>query len=142
MPMRINHKRHDVIFQASTKFMGQIWRDWAIIDWGPEGKLPCQIMGFFDLNCLANHKSMPRLSFRGLHRVKPGIYVVVEVAHFKKESPSQSQIFCPIFKTFMPNNPHISQQREFYLADVEAIVDTVAVIPDIGCPPQNGYFMS
>ena len=27
------------------------------------------------------------------------------------------------------------------MADVEAIVDTVAVIPDIGCTNKNSYFM-
>ena len=141
VPLRTTHKRHDAIFRASTKFMGQIWRDWAIIDWGHEGKLPCQIMGFFDLKCLSPQKLHPRLSFGGLYRVTQGIYAVVEVAYFEKDAPTRSEIFIPIFKKFSPNDPHMLLKREFFLADVEAFVDTVAVIPDIGCSKQNGYFM-
>ena len=122
------------VYGANLEGLGDYWL-------GPWGNTSLPNNGLFDLDCLANHKSMPRLSFRGPHRVKPGIYAVVEVACFKKESPSQSQIFCPIFQTFSANNPQLSQQREYFLANVEAIVDTVAVIPNIGCPPKNRYFM-
>ena len=34
-----------------------------------------------------------------------------------------------------------NEAREYFLADVEAIVDTAAVIPDIGCPNKNAYFL-
>ena len=47
-------KRKDLIFRASTDFQKHTWRDWALIDWDEEGKLPCHILGFVDLSALPN----------------------------------------------------------------------------------------
>ena len=141
VPLYVHHEHQGAIFCSHTKFMGCVWRDWAIVDWGPEGKLPCQTMGFFDLTCLTCDKSSPCASLGGLRWVTPGIHAIVECAYFPHDSSSQSELFCPIFKKFSPNAPVMSQWREFFLADVEAIVDAMAVIPDIGCPKKNTYFL-
>ena len=45
-----NHDEY--IFRASSNFMKNVWRDWAVFDWGDEGQLPCHIMGFADLSSL------------------------------------------------------------------------------------------
>ena len=98
-------------------------------------------MGVFDLTCLSTDKSSPRLSFGGMSRITPGIYAAVECAYFSQDDALDSGIFSPIYKKYIPSNPQMSQRREFFLADIEAIVDTVAVIPDIGCPNKNAYFL-
>ena len=51
-----------------------------------------------------------------------------------------SEIFVPITKEVKALTNNTVSHMKFYLADVEAIVDPIAVIPDIGGNP-NDYFM-
>ena len=34
---------------CGPRFRGNVWRDWVVIDWGEEGRLPNKIYGFLDL---------------------------------------------------------------------------------------------
>jgi hypothetical protein len=38
VPLRTVHKREGQIFRGQNRYRGQVWRDWALIDWGPEGE--------------------------------------------------------------------------------------------------------
>ena len=81
------------------------------------------------------------MSFGGLNGVTPGIHAAVEWACFANDEALALGLFCPIHKKCMPDDPAMLQRKEFFSADAEAIVDTVAVIPDIGCPNKNAYFL-
>ena len=85
------HKRQDIIFRGQGKYRGKPWRDWAIVDWGKEGKLPCKIWGFVNL---AGISQSIRVDYGGI-RVKPGMYAVVETAVFTQdeEEINLSEIF-------------------------------------------------
>ena len=50
--MRTQYKNDSQIFRSHTHFHGKVWRDWAVINWGKEGQLPSQFMGFVDLRAL------------------------------------------------------------------------------------------
>ena len=53
LPVFTEHKRDHVLFRAHPNFMGRgPWKDWVLIDWGAEGKLPCHICCFVDLTGL------------------------------------------------------------------------------------------
>jgi hypothetical protein len=79
--------------------------------------------------------------FKGMN-LEQSIYAVVESATFddNKQSIALSEIFVPITKEIGGLTNNAVSQLKFYLADVEAIVQAIAVIPDIGGPP-NAYFL-
>ena len=92
-------------------------------------------MGFVDLTCIP---ASEKISFGGLQKVTPGLYAIVECA--KEEANTVTlEIFTYVEKEVGQNTPNNGYLRKFYLADVEAIVSTLAVIPDIGGKP-NAYF--
>jgi hypothetical protein len=70
------------------------------------------------------------------------VYAVVESATFddNEQSIALLEIFVPIIKEIGRLTNNAVSQLKFYLADVEAIVQAIAVIPDIGGPP-NAYFL-
>ena len=47
--LQTSHKRNGTIFRGHPCFRGNVWRDWVVIDWGDEGRLPNKICGFLDL---------------------------------------------------------------------------------------------
>ena len=133
------HNRHGVIFRASPNYLGEIWRDWVLIDWGdPLGKLPSKIYGFLDLRFLPDANNVDHGGYKG---IEPAIYAIVEYAKYDKEI---HESFAS--ELFMPIRTHVGEIRQrrvtklrLYLADVEAFVDPITVVPDIGGPP-NAYF--
>jgi len=113
--------------------LGEVWRDWVLIDWGPPlNKLPSKIYGFLDLRFLPEDNNVEHGGYAG---IEPAIYAIVEYATYQKiDDNFSSAIFMPI-KTEVGQ---IQQQRvtklRLYLADVEAFVDPVTVVPDTGGP--------
>jgi hypothetical protein len=79
--------------------------------------------------------------FKGMN-LERSVYAVVESAIFddNEQSIALSEIFVPITKEMGGLTNNAVSQLKFYLADVEAIVQAIAVIPDIGGPP-NAYFL-
>jgi hypothetical protein len=138
VPLRTIHKRHDTLFRGQALFRGGVWRDWALIDWGIDTHLPAKMYGFVDLRELP---SRPSLYFADI-RLKPGIYAVVESASYNPDAEEQamSELFIPITKEVGAMLGPTVWSLKFYLADVEAIVKPLAVIPDLGGPPNN-YFI-
>jgi len=133
------HHRQGVIFRASPNYLGEVWRDWVLIDWGPPlNKLPSKIYGFLDLRFLPEDNNVEHGGYAG---IEPAIYAIVEYATYQKniDANFSSALFMPI-KTEVGQ---IRQQRvtklRLYLADVEAFVDPITVVPDIG-GPANAYF--
>ena len=63
---------------------------------------------------------------------KRACYAVVESTAYEEDAPT-SDIFVPCVKEAKELHPNGEiAKRQFYLADVEAFLDPVAVIPDIG----------
>ena len=132
------HKHGNQIFRGHGRFCKKPWRDWALIDWGAEGRFPSKIWGFLNLTGLSERTCY---QYGGIN-VKKGIYAVIENAIWvEDENEVQlSEIFVAIRLevTLIENNEVVKQK--FYLADVEAIVAPLAIIPDLGGPP-NVYLM-
>ena len=115
-----------------------------MVDWGPDGKLPCHIWFFVDLSELPVGNL--QIEFGGIH-IKRGVYAVVESAAYDErmgmEDP-ESELFVPLMKELMQNE---EQQwvRKFYLADVEAFTNPLIVVPDLGGGEEAGsinrYFL-
>jgi hypothetical protein len=137
--LRTTHKRKGQIFRGQGTFRNKVWRDWAMINWDQEGNLPCKIYGFVDLRDLPqeNHG----LEMQGMP-LGNNIYAIVEAAVFDEDEvrKAMSEIFVPITKEIGQITNNAVSCMKFYLADVEAIVSPIAVIPDIGGNP-NDYFM-
>ena len=38
--LQTSHKRNGTMFRGHPCFRGNVWRDWVVIDWGDEGRLP------------------------------------------------------------------------------------------------------
>ena len=138
VPIRTEHVRKGQIFRAHSQYRHHVWRDWAIVDWEEEGLLPNKISGFVDLRELPKDSL---LNYGGID-LKPGIFAVVKNAVYSTDEAEikKSELFVPIAKEVggltLNNVSHLS----FFLADVDAFVDPVAVIPDLGGQP-NGYFL-
>ena len=114
VPLGTVHKHKGQVFHAQNKFCGKVWHDWAMIDWGDEGELPCKLWGFVDLHALPQgHNAI----FENLP-LKKSIYAVVEAAHFvdDEEKVGLSEIFVPITKEIggLTNNA-VSHMKFFWL---------------------------
>ena len=123
-------RRNNAIFRANPDYRKNVWRDWALINWSEEGNLPCKFWGFVDLLKLPNNTGINY----GSCDLQPGVYAIVESASYNLDDNevSESDLFVPLLKDsggFLNGNV---TSLKFYLADVEAIVKPIVVIPDIG----------
>ena len=146
MPIYTEHTRNGLVFRGHPDFRGTgPWRDWAVINWGdPDeggyGDLPCQIWCFVMVEGLneklEDGEQGPKCG--GIH-LEDGTYAVVETGKWDADlhEITMSDLFQPFFKV-LGNGP---KKRRFWLADVDAIVDPMCVVPDIGCKGnRNRYF--
>lgn len=129
LPVYTMHKRDDQIFRATPNYKGTgAWFDWVIVDWARMGgRLPCQLWGFLDLEYLPDTF---KVKFKE-NWITRGTFALVESANYL-ENDLGSDLFRPIEKDVARDNGGIITSRRLYLADVEAIVDTACVVPDIG----------
>jgi len=135
--MHTVHKRHGHIFRGHGNYRGEVWRDWVLIDWGKEGNLPGKIWGFLDLRKLPPRNG---IQYGGIDLI-PGIYAIIESANVSNdvEELDLLEIFLPKYKDVDANAADERPNLRFYLANVEAFVRPIAVIPDLGGAP-NAYF--
>jgi hypothetical protein len=131
------HKRGDVMFRGHPKFRDRPWNDWAIMDWGDYGRLPCHIWCFVTLN------QMPigtqKLQFGGID-LKDGVFAVVESSTYDADMARASDLFTPLTLDVDGIDAEGDVTgRAFYLADVESIVGPCVVVPDVG-GPKHSYF--
>ena len=137
--LETTHFRNGAIFRGNAAYSGTVWRDWALVDWDDDGILPNKIWGFVDLSALSQNSG---INYGGVSNVQPGLYAIVESAVYTKTQAEvdMSELFVPIRKEVLPLRNGFVSGMKFYLADVEAIVETARVIPDIG-GPANAYFL-
>jgi hypothetical protein len=70
------------LYRAAAWYLGDVWRDWAWVDWGGnDGIQPAKIWGFVDLNNLHPHSNV---EFGGLKEVEPGFYAIVKNAEIQR----------------------------------------------------------
>jgi len=125
------HKRNGVIFRGTPYLYNRPWRDWVIIDWGKEGKLPAQIHIFVNLDNIPEDSVYP-----------PGIYAVVESA--KQHATSQERKkHSDLFKPFLEEHNGISRNgeitRKYHLVDTNSFYAPAILIPDIGNANKAAY---
>ena len=100
-------------------------------------RLPNKIYGFLDLT-KADLPPNHGIKHAGSD-IEAAVYAVVENALYVNGGETTSEIFVPVAKEVggLTNN-RVSHLR-FYLADAEAFVEPVSVVPDIGGPPNNCF---
>jgi len=136
--LRTNHYRNGQIFRGHVHLKGGVWRDWVIVDWDDDGKIPNKIWGFVDLSWLPEDSG---INYGGLTSLEPGLYAIVESSEYSKPTKQEvSELFVPFRKEIRGIRNGFVTGMKFYLADCEAIIDTAIVIPDIGGQP-NAYFL-
>jgi hypothetical protein len=144
LDIRCEHKRNGTIFRGHPQYRGTgQWNDWVKLDWGRgHGHLPAEIWCFIDFTTLADNVSVKY----GDVTVKKGVYAVVESSEYVKEDRDGVQVqvgsdlLRVIRKEIAWKNERGEMSRKFYLADVEAFVDPICVVPDIGAEDKVRYF--
>jgi len=146
LPIATEHKRNGQIFRGHPNYRrGGVWNDWVIVDWGVgHGQLPCEIWCFVDLTELPAGVSV---KVDGV-QIRNGVYGVVESSAFLSEEQQvkdggvkNSDLFTAIQKEVFVDDDGEFENRSFYLADVEAFVEPVVVVPDVGSVDSGRYFM-
>ena len=130
------HHRNGQIFRAHPNYrqLGS-WNDWVLLDWGNGDKSPAQIWCFLDLTFLGDTY---REKVDGV-TVQKGVYAVVESTHYEAEEAT-SEIFRPCIKDAKEyKRDGTIATRQFYLAECEAFLEPVTVIPDIGHANKQRY---
>ena len=150
LDIRTEHIQSGTIFRGHPNFRGRgQWNDWAIIDWGTGrygGQFPAEIWCFVDLS---DSPAGFRTNFAQCS-LERGVYAVVESStdcpnvlverDCGVRPKNESKLFKPIIKEVDSISADGSVQRKFYLANVEAIVGPVCVVPDIGNANKARYF--
>lgn len=111
-----------------------------MVDWGHREITACEIWCFADLSALPDGVS---IKIGDVH-VGKGVYAVVEssISADENNTPQEhtkSSLFDTIFKDMDIINAN-TWTRKFYLADTEAFLEPICVVPDIGSRHPNKYF--
>jgi len=139
VPMHTTYTRDGIIFRGAFDYREHIWRDWVVVDWGRDGKLPNKIWGFVDLRQLPG--SM-QVNYGGLSNLTPSIYAIVEATELTdcvEGADINCELFIRLHTEVGAKTDGFVSQLKFYLADVEAFVDPCIVIPNLG-GETNSYF--
>ena len=138
LPILTEHKRGDQMFRGHPNYRGSPWRDWVLVDWGADGKLPSRIWCFVQLSNMPTGTG--RIKFGGV-TLGNDLYAVVEVAEYDvdPDATTKSDLFVPLLLEMGEKNDDGQQLRKFYLASTEAFVGPCCVVPDIG-GAINAYF--
>ena len=105
------------------------------VDWGENQVLPAMIWCFVDLTKLQEEIVFDH------QPLSKGVYAVVETADYDDEDPEtlESDLFNPIRIDVDGMDDGITTVRRFFFADVEAFVEPIVVVPNIGGEADNMY---
>jgi hypothetical protein len=134
------HRRDGQVFRGHPNYRGKgPWKDWVWVNWGRDGRFPCHIWCFVELENMPTGRNS--IEHGGIS-LKDGVFAVVEVGNLEAAAQEevQSDLMLPILKDVVVDGEGLVQKRTFYLADTEAFEDPCCVIPDIG-GPTNRYFV-
>jgi hypothetical protein len=139
LTIRTEHHRNGQIFRSHPEYRQEgKWRDWVMVDWGEDGQQPAEIWCFVVLEGIDEGAG---LHFGGVD-LTDGTYAVVESASLStnEKQRSMSDIFVPYEKEVASHKNGVVTGRNLYLADVNAFVSPLCMIPDIGGKTGNKYF--
>ena len=142
LEVRGEHRREGTLFRGHPNYREKPWRDWATIDWGDEelpGQMWCFVVIDFDPDVRDDDGNLKNIEHGGIE-VKRGTYAVLESATYDERDTekAKSDLFIPIKKEVgRKGNRNVPWKRKFYLADVEAIVCPLVVVPNVG--GTHGY---
>ena len=142
VPLHSTCTRDSIIFRGAFDYRDHIWRDWVVVDWGRDGKLPNKLWGFVDLRELpANLPRHLQANYGGISNISPSIYAIVEATDYSPvvEGDVPCEIFTRLHTEVGAKTDGFVSELKFYLADVEAFVDPCIVIPNLG-GETNSYF--
>ena len=144
LPTFTEHTRGNAIFRGHPNYLGAgPWRDWAIIDWGPDyGELPTHTWCFVDLSGYENTGT--RAVEHGGVDLEPCVCAVVEsTTHEMDDKHRASELFVPLRKDAICADDEETKVRSrvFHLAKTDAIVRPCCVIPDIGGPQNRHHYV-
>lgn len=145
LPIFTEHVRDKQIFRGHPRYRdNRAWNDWVLVDYGGE-PVPSLIWCFVDLQCLPAGTSFNQDGIS----VDKGIYAVVESTSWQPEVDEEHPDYqmksslvrscVKDAKTWEPNDPTKIKERQFYLANVEAFVSPIMVIPDVGSDHKSKY---
>ena len=141
LPIFTKHVRNGQTFRGHPNFRGKgPWKDWAMVDWGSTwGRIPCHIWCFVVLDCIPSGQR--GLNFGGV-MLQNGVFGVVESGKLVTDENmmGKSDLMYYVNKDVPLDANGYAQKRNFYLADTEAFVDPLCVIPDLG-GPSNRYLV-
>lgn len=134
LEIKSEHTRSGQMFRAHPNYRGKgVWRDWVMIHW-EEGNFPAQIWGYVDLREIPQGRIV---KIDDTNSVTRGVYAIVESTTYVEEEQPLSDIFVPLDLDVTSRSAEGSvHKRKFYVVDVEAFMDPLVVIPDIGTPDQ------
>jgi len=133
LQIRAEHRRGaGIIFRGHPSYRGKPWTDWAMFDWG-DVKLPGQIWCFVVIDSILQRQDEV---MHGGITLCNGTYAVIESCvpdNSADEKRVQSDMFVPYKKEVLTKqSATLPWKRNFYLADVDSIVDPLVVIPNVG----------
>ena len=140
LPIYTCHRRDGQMFRGHPNYRGKgPWRDWAWVNWGPDGLFPCQIWCFIVLDGMPLGRN--RIHYGGIS-LENGVFAVVETASLEDNEAEigKSDLMTPVKKEVDLDEGGLVQNRTFYLANTEAFEDPCCVIPNLGGSP-NQYFV-
>ena len=140
VPLYSCYNRAGHLFRGDVSYRASVWRDWVIVDWHRDGKLPNRIYGFVDLRAVpANLTRSNRINYGGLNNIKPGIYAIVEATVMLNEGVAGSEMFDVLTTEVGAFDDGDVTKLKFYLADVDAFKEPCVVVPNVG-GANNSYF--
>ena len=140
MPIFTCHRRDGQVFRGHPNFRGKgPWRDWVWVNWGRDGRCPCQMWCFLVLEGMPTGRNQTHY---GCIPLTDGVFAVVETANLEEDEAEigRSDLMTPVRKEVEVDGDGYVQTRTFYLADTEAFEDPCCVIPDLG-GPSNRHFV-
>ena len=136
LDIRTEHKRNKIMFRGHPWYRVKgSWNDWVKVDWGENQVLPAAIWCFVDLTKLKQEIVFDQ------QPLSKGVYAVVETANYDDNDPEtlESDLFNPIRIDVDGMDDGKTTVRRFFFADVEAFVEPIVVVPNIGGQADNMY---
>lgn len=134
--IKTEHRRYGQIFRAHPNYRSAgTWQDWVQVNWGRD-KLASELWCFLDLTDLPAAQSFEI----GAVSVSKGVFAVVECAVEVEDDEFDCDIIQPLEKEIGQIGEDGIIERKFYLADTEAFLHPLVVIPDLDNDIQNRYF--
>ena len=143
LQIRTTHTRNSQIFRGSPDYRQKPWRDWAMIDWG-ENQYPGHIWCFVIVDSVQDSAGEDDCVHHGDIKVVNGTYAVIECAYPDQRRSEQikSDLFLPMVKDVaQTDDGDRPWRRKFALADVDAIMQPLMVIPNIGGKKKLEFFV-